>query len=89
MNKSTSVACCFRGFLFLTALLAVTNYNTNKTRLAEASFGLIGDDNGPGSEPPPQDRGALVSTFMTSRRRSPAAPGKPSITYFKADYLPR
>ncbi|EJK54222.1 hypothetical protein THAOC_26178 [Thalassiosira oceanica] len=45
-----------RAFFFLTALLAVTSYHTNKTRLAEAPFGPVGDDNGPGSEPPPHDR---------------------------------
>ncbi|EJK55897.1 hypothetical protein THAOC_24311, partial [Thalassiosira oceanica] len=43
-------------FFFLTALLAVTSYHTNKTRLAEAPFGRADDDNGPGSEPPPHDR---------------------------------
>ena len=44
------------GFFFLSALLAITPYHTNKTRLAEAPFGPVGDDNGPGSEPPPHDR---------------------------------
>ncbi|EJK61073.1 hypothetical protein THAOC_18493 [Thalassiosira oceanica] len=63
--------------------------HTNKTRLAEAPFGLVGDDNGPGSEPPPRNRIGIATAFMPSRRRSPAAPGKPSFPYFKADYLPR
>ncbi|EJK45431.1 hypothetical protein THAOC_35955, partial [Thalassiosira oceanica] len=45
-----------RAFFFLTALLAIISYHTNKTRLAEAPFGPVGDDNGPGSEPPPHDR---------------------------------
>ncbi|EJK57002.1 hypothetical protein THAOC_23002, partial [Thalassiosira oceanica] len=48
--------CTTWAFFFLTALLAVTSYHTNKTRLAEAPFGPVGDDNGPGSEPPPHDR---------------------------------
>ncbi|EJK71877.1 hypothetical protein THAOC_06642 [Thalassiosira oceanica] len=61
----------------------------NKTRLAEAPFGLVGDDNGPGSEPPPRNRIGIATAFMPSRRRSPAAPGKPSFPYFKADNLPR
>ncbi|EJK60200.1 hypothetical protein THAOC_19494, partial [Thalassiosira oceanica] len=73
----------YRAFLFLTALLAITSYHTNKTRLAEAPFGLVGDDNGPGSEPPPHDRFRYVSTFTTSRRWPPAALGKPSIPRFK------
>ncbi|EJK59959.1 hypothetical protein THAOC_19766 [Thalassiosira oceanica] len=77
------------GFFFLTVLLAITSYHTNKTRLAEAPFGLVGDDKGPGSEPPPRNRIGITTAFMPSRRRSPAAPGKPSFPYFKADYLPR
>ncbi|EJK57156.1 hypothetical protein THAOC_22832, partial [Thalassiosira oceanica] len=44
------------GLFFLTAPLAITSYHTNKTRLAEAPFGHVGDDNGPGSEPPQHDR---------------------------------
>ncbi|EJK68055.1 hypothetical protein THAOC_10810 [Thalassiosira oceanica] len=59
----------------------------NKTRLAEAPFGPFGDDNGPGSEPPPRNRIGIAMAFMPSRRRSPAAPGKPSFPYFKADYI--
>ncbi|EJK69839.1 hypothetical protein THAOC_08865 [Thalassiosira oceanica] len=43
------------GLFFLSAPLAITSYHTNKTRLAEAPFGPVGDDNGPGSEPPPHD----------------------------------
>ena len=49
-----------RGFFFLTAPLAITSYHTNKTRLAEAPFGPGGDDNGPGLEPPPQNRIGIV-----------------------------
>ncbi|EJK51817.1 hypothetical protein THAOC_28978 [Thalassiosira oceanica] len=105
-------------FFFLTAPLAITSYHTNKTRLAEAPFGPVGDDNGPvsepaphdrlrakqhraeaapgpdgddngpGSEPPPHGRFRYVSTFVTSRRRPPAAVGKPSFTYFPVDCLP-
>ncbi|EJK66912.1 hypothetical protein THAOC_12117, partial [Thalassiosira oceanica] len=55
---------------------------------AEAAPGPDGDDNGPGSEPPPHDRFRYVSTFVTSRRRPPAAVGKPSFTYFPVDCLP-
>ncbi|EJK76140.1 hypothetical protein THAOC_02114 [Thalassiosira oceanica] len=76
------------GFFFLTALLAVTSYHTNKTLLVEAPFGPFGDDNGPGLEPPPRNRIGIATAFMPSRRRSPTAPGKPSFPYFKADYLP-
>ncbi|EJK57635.1 hypothetical protein THAOC_22299, partial [Thalassiosira oceanica] len=47
-----------------------------------------GDDNGPGSEPPPHGRFRYVSTFVTSCRRPPAAVGKPSFTYFPVDCLP-
>ncbi|EJK45903.1 hypothetical protein THAOC_35461, partial [Thalassiosira oceanica] len=64
-------------------------YDTNKTRRAEAPFGPAGDDNGRRYEPPPQDRIGLVTAFMPSRRRLPAAPGKPSFPYFKVYYLPR
>ncbi|EJK55944.1 hypothetical protein THAOC_24256 [Thalassiosira oceanica] len=45
-------------------------------------------DNGPGSEPPPHGRFRYVSTFVTSRRRPPAAVGKPIFTYFPVDCLP-
>ncbi|EJK73226.1 hypothetical protein THAOC_05155, partial [Thalassiosira oceanica] len=65
-----------------------TNYDTNKTHLDEAPFGRADDDNGPGSEPPPHDRKRYVSTFMLSRRRPPAAVGKPSFPRFKVDCLP-
>ncbi|EJK51901.1 hypothetical protein THAOC_28884 [Thalassiosira oceanica] len=61
----------------------------NKTRLDEAPFGRADDDNGPGSEPPPHDRKRYVSTFITSRRRSPAAVGKPSFPRLKVYYLLR
>ncbi|EJK57742.1 hypothetical protein THAOC_22183, partial [Thalassiosira oceanica] len=63
-----------RGFFFLTAPLAITSYHTSKTRLAEAPFGPAGDDNGPGSEPPPRDRTGIATAFVPSRRWSPAAP---------------
>ncbi|EJK77133.1 hypothetical protein THAOC_01054, partial [Thalassiosira oceanica] len=59
-------------------------YDTNKTRRAKAPFGPDGDDNGRKYEPPPPDRIGLVSSFMPSRRRLPAAPGKPSFPYLKA-----
>ncbi|EJK77802.1 hypothetical protein THAOC_00342 [Thalassiosira oceanica] len=81
-------ACC-RGFFFLTAPLAITSYHTNKTRLAEAPFGPCGDDNGRRYKPQPRDRIGIATAFVPSRRWSPAAPGKPSFPYFKADYLPR
>ncbi|EJK56546.1 hypothetical protein THAOC_23546 [Thalassiosira oceanica] len=74
------------------APLAITSYHTNKTRLAEAPFGPVGDDNGPGSEPPPRNCIGIVTAFMPSlpsRRRSPAAVGKPSFPRFKVYYLPR
>ncbi|EJK55360.1 hypothetical protein THAOC_24913 [Thalassiosira oceanica] len=57
---------------------------TNKTRLAEAPFRLVGDDNGPGSEPPPRNRIGIATAFVPSHRRSPSAPGKPSFPYFKS-----
>ncbi|EJK58782.1 hypothetical protein THAOC_21063, partial [Thalassiosira oceanica] len=53
----------------------------------EAAPGPDGDDNGPGSEPPPHGRFRYVSTFVTSRRRPPAAVGKPIFAYFPVDYL--
>ncbi|EJK68388.1 hypothetical protein THAOC_10438 [Thalassiosira oceanica] len=60
-----------------------------KQHRAEAAPGPDGDDNGPGSEPPPHGRCfRYVSTFVTSRRRPPAAVGKPSFTYFPVDCLP-
>ncbi|EJK66459.1 hypothetical protein THAOC_12624 [Thalassiosira oceanica] len=58
-----------------------------KQHRAEAAPGPDGDDNGPGSEPPPHGRFRYVSTFFTSRRRPPAAVGKPSFAYFPVDYL--
>ena len=77
------------GLFFLTALLAITSYHTNKTRLDEAPFGHADDDNGPGLEPPLHDQKHYVSTFMLSRRRPPAAVGKPIFPRFKVYYLPR
>ena len=77
------------GFFFLTALLAITSYDTNKTRLDEAPFGRPDDDNGPGSEPPQRNRFGIATAFMPSRRRSPAAPGKPIFPRLKVYYLPR
>ncbi|EJK53639.1 hypothetical protein THAOC_26877 [Thalassiosira oceanica] len=59
-----------------------------KQHRAEAAPGPDGDDNGPGSEPPPHGRFRYVSKFVTSRRRPPAAVGKPSFTYFPVDCLP-
>ncbi|EJK61977.1 hypothetical protein THAOC_17439 [Thalassiosira oceanica] len=67
----------------------ISNYDTNNTCLDEAPFGRADDDNGPGSEPSPHDNKRYVSTFITSRRRSPAAIGKPSFPRFKGYYLPR
>ncbi|EJK57273.1 hypothetical protein THAOC_22702, partial [Thalassiosira oceanica] len=49
-----------RGLFFLTGRLAPTSYHTNETRLAEAPFGLVGDDNGPRSEPLPRNRIGIV-----------------------------
>ncbi|EJK50318.1 hypothetical protein THAOC_30733 [Thalassiosira oceanica] len=69
-------------FFFLGGRLALSSYHTNKTRLAEAPFGPFGDDNGPGSEPPPRNRLRYVETFMPSRRGSPAAVGKPCFPRF-------
>ena len=77
------------GFFFPNRATRDPSYHTNKTRIAEAPFGLVGDDKGPESEPPPRNRIGIATAFMPSRRRSPAAPGKPSFPYFKADYLPR
>ena len=57
--------------------------NTQKHR-PEVSFDLYDDDDGPGSEPPPQDRLRLVSVVTPSHRRSPAAVGKPSFFCFSA-----
>ncbi|EJK58627.1 hypothetical protein THAOC_21234, partial [Thalassiosira oceanica] len=45
-----------RGLFFPERATRDHSYHTNKTRLAEAPFGPVGDDNGPGSEPPPHDR---------------------------------
>ena len=53
----------------------------------EVSFDLYSDDNGPGPKPPPQDCIRLVSAVTPSRRRSPAAVGKPSFACFSADSL--
>ena len=79
----------FRAFFFLTAPLTITSYHTNKTSLAEAPFGPGGDDNGPGSEPPPRNRIGIATAIVPSRRRPPADPGKPSFPRFKVYYLPR
>ncbi|EJK72829.1 hypothetical protein THAOC_05600, partial [Thalassiosira oceanica] len=56
----------------------------SKQPRADAPFGRADDDNGPGSEPPPQDRIGLFIAVMPSPRRPPAAVGKPSFPYFKA-----
>ena len=60
-------------------LLASKEQNTT-CRRAEASFDLYGDDNGPGSEPPPQDRIRYALTVTPSRRWPPSGVvvGKPS-----------
>ena len=68
------------------ALLTTYDY-TDKTHIAEAPLGLKSDDNGPGSEPPPHDRFRYVQSSMPSRRRPPAAVGKPPFAYFSVDYL--
>ncbi|EJK71991.1 hypothetical protein THAOC_06518, partial [Thalassiosira oceanica] len=60
----------------------------SKQPRADAPYGLAGDDNGPGSEPPSQDRICLFMAVMPSPRWPLAAVGKPSFPYFKADYLP-
>ena len=76
------------GFFFLTALLVPTcptirTKHTSPT-VAEAPFGLSGDDPGP----PPRDHKGLFLDVISSRRRPPATVGKPRFAYFKADYLP-
>ncbi|EJK61109.1 hypothetical protein THAOC_18452, partial [Thalassiosira oceanica] len=89
----TTVPCSSQwAFLFLSVPFRDTldsNYDTNKTQLDEAPFGRADDDYGPGSEPSPHDRLRYVSTFMPSRRRPPAAVGKPSFPRFKVYYLLR
>ncbi|EJK52581.1 hypothetical protein THAOC_28123, partial [Thalassiosira oceanica] len=62
--------------------------SSGKQPRADAPFDRADDDNGPGSAPPPQDRIVLFMAVMPSPRRPPAAVGKPSFPYFKADYLP-
>ncbi|EJK77565.1 hypothetical protein THAOC_00595, partial [Thalassiosira oceanica] len=89
MSSDETAATGFGAFLFLSGRLALSSYHTNNTRLAEAPFAPFGDDNGPGSEPPPRNRIGIAMALMPSRRRSPAARGKQSFPYFKADYLPR
>ncbi|EJK69661.1 hypothetical protein THAOC_09059 [Thalassiosira oceanica] len=64
-------------------------YDTNKTCRAEAPFGPAGDDNRRRYEPPPWDRIGLATAVVPSRRRPPAALGKPSFPCFKVYYLPR
>ncbi|EJK61557.1 hypothetical protein THAOC_17934, partial [Thalassiosira oceanica] len=59
-----------------------------KLSLTEAPLGRVGDI-GPGSEPPPRNRIGIVTAFVPSSRQSPAAPRKPSFSYFIADYLPQ
>ncbi|EJK56565.1 hypothetical protein THAOC_23524 [Thalassiosira oceanica] len=96
MATSTSNAPhCYRADILLVKqpgapqIQQISNYDTNKTHLDEAPFGRADDDNWPGSEPPPHDRKRYVSTFITSRRWSPAAVGKLSFPRFKVYYLPR
>ena len=71
------------------ATLEISNYDTNKTRSPRHLLAPAAMMNGPGSELPPHDRKRYVSTFITSRRRSPAAVGKPIFPRFKVYYLPR
>ncbi|EJK62056.1 hypothetical protein THAOC_17348, partial [Thalassiosira oceanica] len=59
-----------------------------KQHRAEAAPGPDGDDNGPGSGAAATWPFRYVSTCVTSRRRPPAAVGKPSFAYFPVDYLP-
>ena len=59
-----------------------------QTTRTETAYGPDGDDNGPGLEPPPHDRFHYVLAFVMSRRRPPAAVGKPSFACFPVDYLP-
>ncbi|EJK44972.1 hypothetical protein THAOC_36446 [Thalassiosira oceanica] len=66
----------------------LTTIRAKHTSTRHLPFGPADDDNGPGSEPPPHNRKRYVSTFITSRWRSPAAVGKPSFAYFPVDYLP-
>ena len=55
------------------------DYDTNRTRHAEAQFGLVGDDNRPGFELlPPQDCISLFLAVMPSREGPLAAVIKPS-----------
>ncbi|EJK57421.1 hypothetical protein THAOC_22536 [Thalassiosira oceanica] len=64
--------------------------NPTMSALGEDTYETeIGDDNGPGSEPPPRNRIGIATAFVPSRRRSPAAVGKPSFPRFKVYYLPR
>ena len=71
------------------ATLKISNYDTNKTRSPRHLLAPAAMMNGPGSELPPHDRKRYVSRFITSRRRSPAAVGKPIFPRFKVYYLPR
>ncbi|EJK55724.1 hypothetical protein THAOC_24513 [Thalassiosira oceanica] len=88
-SSASAILYCRVGAGFCRARVAL--YERGKTPLPGdtqgSTFGPVGDDNGPGSEPPPHDRLRYVSTFMSNRRRPPAAVGKLSITYFPVDYL--
>ncbi|EJK58195.1 hypothetical protein THAOC_21702 [Thalassiosira oceanica] len=64
-------------------IIGIGTIDRAKQHRAEAAPGPDGDDNGPGSEPPPHGRFRYVSTFVTSRRRP-----QPSFTYFPVDCLP-
>ena len=56
MATQTTAAVSFQGLFFPDRATRDHSYHTNKTRLAEAASGPDGDDNKPGSEPPPHDR---------------------------------
>ncbi|EJK47476.1 hypothetical protein THAOC_33794 [Thalassiosira oceanica] len=65
------------GLFFLTALLAITSYHTNKTHLAEAPFGPAGNDNGPGLEYRSRRHGIVSSLPHGLRAEPPAVSGGP------------
>ncbi|EJK70337.1 hypothetical protein THAOC_08310 [Thalassiosira oceanica] len=57
---------CPWAFFSQTALLAITSYHTNKTRLTEAPAGPVGGDNGPGSEPPPHQLHHMIASGISA-----------------------
>ncbi|EJK69299.1 hypothetical protein THAOC_09455, partial [Thalassiosira oceanica] len=52
--------------------------SSQKLSLAEAPFGLVGDDNGPGSEPPPRNRIGIATDLRAEPPAVSGGPGKPS-----------